>query len=154
MATRSRIATLLLLIALAALAARGVAAPLPCTTENGFPGGSYRQSCQSCQFDAAKPNRFGASCNDRSGHPKQSWIEDVTACAADSTDNLDGTLFCRPEPTALPTGSYQQTCANCWLDNGELKCRCSPAAATSPRRPSAPATQCAPAEMSGTNAAP
>ncbi|MFG1391710.1 CVNH domain-containing protein [Xanthobacter agilis] len=88
------------------------------------PPGSYLASCREAR---AASGWLKAVCQDRYGR----WIESTLALntCADGSDILfeDDALKCRnrrPEPSAVPRGSYQQSCRNIIFDGGLLHATC------------------------------
>jgi CVNH domain len=74
------------------------------TAEAAVPTGSYQQSCTSIQVNGTS---LTASCNPITGDADFSTIADYTKCVGDIA-NFNGTLTC--SNTAVPTGSYRQSC--------------------------------------------
>jgi hypothetical protein len=91
---------------------------LRCNQGGDPPKGSYRSSCRDIRVDG---NILHASCSNGSGI----WIPGVIvgfgACQGDIF-NTNGTLLCNKAP--LPAGSYQQSCAEMWIDADTLHARC------------------------------
>jgi hypothetical protein len=93
-----------------------------------MPQGSYQQSCVNATMRAAT---LSASCTAPAGNRIYSSV-DVTQCGGGNVRNQNGYLACGaysgpPNNTGygyLPPGSYQQSCANAYMDGGVLTATC------------------------------
>lgn len=91
---------------------------LRCNRGGDAPKGSYTSSCRDISVDG---NTLHASCSNGSGAWIPGAIVGFAACQGDIF-NFNGALLCNKAP--LPTGSYQQSCSEMWMDSDTLHARC------------------------------
>lgn len=95
---------------------------LRCNMVAQLPGGSYRQSCRDI---TAANDTLTAICRATGGSWRRSDLGSYSRCTNGEIINFEGRLVCRPlDLRSLPSGSYQQTCRNIFLENDHLWAHC------------------------------
>src|SRR5438093_5151086 len=82
------------------------------------PSGSYQQSCSNA---VVQGNQLIATCGTEAGTLVRTTLQSFGGCI-DDIANLDGELACNFD--AIPSGSYQQSCRNYWVDPQHVHATC------------------------------
>lgn len=95
---------------------------LDCPIGSTPPSGSYALTCRNLSILGSA---LTAQCKTINGTWQQTALQDFAViCAAGSISNINGNLTCTPSG-ALPGGSYQQTCRDAWvIDGNTLNAQC------------------------------
>lgn len=89
-------------------------------TNGSLPPGSYLQTCQSCQLNG---NQLSCQCLTNNQYRQSTSLFNASNCSW--VVNNNGQLYCQQQATsALPPGSYLQTCQSCQLNGNQLSCQC------------------------------
>lgn len=91
---------------------------LRCNRGVETPRGSYQQTCRDMW---AEGTTLHASCSNGSGGWTPSTLTTFPSCVGDIF-NFAGTLACNR--TALPDGSFRQSCSDIWIDGDTLRAHC------------------------------
>jgi hypothetical protein len=96
---------------------------LPAMAQDGFPGGSWRQTCHNITGDPITIT-VHALCRTQLGDDINTSIDLRTACSPHFTTGLanrNGVLTCEGP---VPAGSYLQSCRDAYVMNNKLTANC------------------------------
>lgn len=90
-----------------------------CTAGN-LPAGSYRQSCTKC---AASDGNLTAWCKKINNQDNDSTLYSYQSCRS-GIENKDGYLTCNKGDSALPSGTYKDSCRDLNVEKNTLYAKC------------------------------
>jgi CVNH domain-containing protein len=95
-------------------------AAVPISAQESAPAGSYQQTCS--QISVKNGNLY-AKCQDAKGKTHSAKLRHYEKCGAEIV-NRNGSLECSHGASALPAGSYQESCKNAQMKGATLHAVC------------------------------